>query len=318
MNRLETHPIRPIRALRELGLSALALNKITNSPELTSREKFFTLQVILGCPELSGKTQIVSSVVKYGMFIDDYFDTGINRQKTVELLQTQRAHGQYTGIQIAEPLRNIEYELNNRLITVVNQQGRTSEKERDLANIAAWQKTCWDSEVGPLYVPLNKWTPELVRKYRELGTFIWSTLFASLAPDSKLVLPQPLRTEYAQKPEATIEVLHKQYSEYLPRAGNEGKRALSLAYQMMIVQVYGDVRGREWNMQQGIPGFAGIGYPNDVVPEEVLKKEMQHYSNQAEAMGMNRFKSTLFKKLYPEIYNTYTKIIHSWDAAQKS
>lgn len=317
MRRPETLSIQPLHAMHELGLTAMALYHTARTPELTPREKFFTLQVNLGCPELSRKPHVVSSVVKYGMFIDDYFDTGINRLETMRSLQTQSATGQYSGMQMAEPAQIAEHELNKRLIAAVNEQGSTAEKERDLANISTWKKTCWDSEVGPLYVPLNKWTPELVRKYRELGTFIWSAILASLAPNSELILPEPNQSEYSQQPESAIEVLHKQYADYLKNAGDEGKRALSLAYQMMLVQIYGDVRGRTWNMQQGIPSFAGIGFPEDVNPQEVLQTEMSHYINQAKAVGMNSLKSALIKNVYPEIYNTYTRMIRSWDAAKK-
>ena len=143
-------------------------------------------------------------------------------------------------------------------------------------------------------------------------------MLASSSPHSKLVLPEPNQSEYSQQPESAVEVLHKQYSDYLKSAGDEGKRALSLAYQMMLVQVYGDFRGRKWNMQQGIPGFSGIGYSEDVNPDEVLHVEMRRYSSLAEEVGMSKIKTFLFLKAYPEVYKKYTKMIRSWDAAKKS
>lgn len=219
-------------------------------------------------PELMFDTesrQLTEAAVRMGLALDDLWDFGLNREYLVNhgLIEPDDL-SDYADRTIYQHFITTKLQLRKHLDSLPN----SPTNRRKILNMERFEQNVMLVEGLALAIPYNEtyWTGQLVEQYRCLGSLVWGAMYVALKPKTSLVLPDQdnFKNLYTTDPAIGMSRLYTDYYTDLLKSGKEGHLAVSLALQMLNVQIQMDLHDEGINRSYHSPGFAVFSDDNDL------------------------------------------------------
>lgn len=283
----------------------------------TGYEAFFLAGSFLMAPELlvnNKSRQLTKATVRMGLALDDVWDFGINRGKLAGqgFLEPrvvcdhadQTIYQQFvtSKLELRRSLDSLPYSPNNR---------------RKLLNMERFEQGIMLVEGLALAIPYDDahWTMQLVDQYRCTGALVWGAMYVALRPKATLVLPNPTIYKDMYTSDYTIGLsrLYTDYFTHLLKTGTEGYLAISLALQMLYVQIEMDTQDKSINKSYHSPAFA-IFSENDFDLHRIKADYLEQSEQYSPTFSITRTIARLFPYVYGFLSSNNTwRNIDGWN-----
>lgn len=265
-------------------------------PELSLTQKAVASGLIVQVPGLSERQQIAIAATRLGMAYDDWFDLGlVDRQGAIQVFSN--------GFKPTEEQINVDltylyrYQRAWQLLVETTEASTLSERDRNrlMDNSQKFVNNVLVIEKVALETPVEQWTTEICRKYREAVNLVWCIYIFSLLPSSEVNLAD-------LDPAKGLDGVFEEYAWAInTQSGSKSlSRLRELFYGSMAFQVVSDRYGKEGNRRRSIPSFSG------------QEEELDFYLAQARKEGMSPRRATVIKFLFPIFYTLINKV-NGWN-----
>lgn len=266
-------------------------------------ENFFIAgSFVLSPVLLRNKTsrQLTVAVVRMGLALDDCWDFGMPREQ----LSGCFVDNEEFRVRVDREMLDAYNHKKDQLFETTNSIQNPQQRRLIRVNLQRFEQGVMGVEGLAMAAPYRQeyWTPAMVDIYRSTDAIVWGAMFSALKPKSKLMLPNlsDVVDSCEEDPAAGLSRLHINYSTHLLLEGQEGRAALSLASQMMYVQIAMDRRDHKINDAYRSPAF-GIF---DEGESWLQRRGLWHLDKSRQIHGipsLSRSIATLFPPIYKKL-----------------
>jgi len=222
-------------------------------------DSFFLAGSFLMVPELMfdvKSRQLTEAAVRMGLALDDVWDFGLKREYLANngFIEPDdlNVHADHT---IYQHFITMKLQLRMHLNSLPN----SPTDRRAILNMERFEQNVMLVEGLALAIPYNEnyWTGQLFEQYRCVDALVWGAMYVALKPKASLVLPDQtiFKNLYISDPVIGMSRLYTDYYTGLLKSGKEGHLAISLALQMLYVQIQMDLHDKGINRSYHSPGF---------------------------------------------------------------